>query len=226
MTKLCWKWFDFNYPFCGWKRAMAWPIGKQKFSTRLIPNSALLPLASNSQPWSFLCYSTRGNWMLMNLSKHLSDCPENWQTITIHHLFTHTSSLAKYDVGLEYQEIIHRSVTVDEIIALFKDRRLIFQPGENWQYSNSNYVLLGKIIEQVSWQSYESFLEENIFIPLDMKSSGYDHNNPDLAVGYKGDEIADYIDISWPFAARGLYSTVEDLYIWDRALYTEKLIPG
>jgi CubicO group peptidase (beta-lactamase class C family) len=60
-----------------------------------------------------------------------------------------------------------------------------------------------------------------------MVNSGYDHNNCDLAVGYR-DQMsvpADFVDMSIPYAAGGLYSTVEDLYRWDRALYADKLIP-
>jgi CubicO group peptidase (beta-lactamase class C family) len=86
--------------------------------------------------------------------------------------------------------------------------------------------LLGLIIEQASGQSYEMFLQENIFTPLAMISSGYDHNRDDLAIGYKDrSREADFAHMSIPFAAGGLYSTVEDLYLWDQALYTEQLLP-
>jgi CubicO group peptidase (beta-lactamase class C family) len=105
---------------------------------------------------------------------------------------------------------------------------LDFRPGEEWSYSNSGYILLGYIIEQASGQSYETFLQQNIFEPLQMKNTGYDHNDGSLAAGYTGFydhwEKADYIDMTIPYAAGGLYSTVEDLYRWDQALYTEKLI--
>jgi CubicO group peptidase (beta-lactamase class C family) len=70
-------------------------------------------------------------------------------------------------------------------------------------------------------------LQKNIFEPLKMANTGYDHNRTDLAVGYANQTIikADDIDMSIPFAAAGLYSTVEDLYRWDQALYTEQLVP-
>ena len=72
------------------------------------------------------------------------------------------------------------------------------------------------------------FLQRNIFDPLQMTNTGYDHNDGSLATGYTGVnshwEKPDYIDMSLPYAAGGLYSTVEDLYRWDQALYTEQLI--
>ena len=87
--------------------------------------------------------------------------------------------------------------------------------------------MLGAIIEQASGKRYEAFLQENIFVPLKMLDTGYDHNNGSLAVGYRNQTIlpADFIDMSIPYSAGGLYSTVEDLYRWDQSLYTDKLIP-
>lgn len=88
--------------------------------------------------------------------------------------------------------------------------------------------MLGSIIEQASGQTYEMFLEHNIFAPLQMTNSGYDHNDSSLAIGYTGVnaqwENAPYIDMSIPYAAGGLYSTVEDMYLWDQALYTDQLV--
>lgn len=86
--------------------------------------------------------------------------------------------------------------------------------------------MLGAIIELASGKTYEAFLQENIFAPLKMVDSGYDHNNGGLAVGYRDQtNLANFVDMSIPYAAGGLYSTVEDLYRWDQALYTDKLIP-
>jgi len=105
---------------------------------------------------------------------------------------------------------------------------LDFQPGEKWSYSNSGYILLGYIIEKVSGQSYEDFLQQYIFTPLSLHDTGYDHNSNNLAVGYTdqySDLPADYIDMSIPYAAGALYSTVQDLYRWELALSTEQLVP-
>lgn len=102
------------------------------------------------------------------------------------------------------------------------------QPGEKWIYSSSGYILLGYIIEQVSGQTYEAFLQRSIFTPLNLQNTGYNDNETGLAIGYwdrYSDLPADYIDMSIPYSAYGLYSTVGDLYIWEKALSTDQLIP-
>jgi CubicO group peptidase (beta-lactamase class C family) len=110
-------------------------------------------------------------------------------------------------------------------LTLLMDLPMDFQPGEEWSYNNSGYVLLGYIIEQVAGQTYEEFLQQFIFDPLGMQDSGYDHNRDDIAIGYANMfREADYIDMTTPFSAGALYSSVEDLYRWDQALYTERLI--
>ncbi|MGB5959507.1 MAG: serine hydrolase domain-containing protein [Coleofasciculaceae cyanobacterium] len=155
-----------------------------------------------------------------------SNCPISWQAITIHHLLTHTSGIPDFTRFPDYQTTQGSPSSPTQTIVRFKDKPLDFQPGEKWSYSNSGYVVLGAIIEQASGKTYEAFLQENIFAPLKMVDSGYDHNKGGLAVGYRDQtNLADFIDMSIPYAAGGLYSTVEELYRWDRALYTDKLLP-
>ncbi len=158
---------------------------------------------------------------------YLSECPATWQKITLHHLLTHTSGIPDFTRFPDYQTTQGSPSSPTQTIARFKDKPLNFQPGEKFSYSNSGYVVLGAIIERASGATYEAFLRDNIFVPLQMVNSGYDHNNGDLAVGYRDQTSvpADFIDMSIPYAAGGLYSTVEDLYRWDQALYTDKLIP-
>jgi CubicO group peptidase (beta-lactamase class C family) len=114
---------------------------------------------------------------------------------------------------------------------LTRDKPLKFQPGEKWEYDNSGYIFLGCIIEKVSGRSYSGYLKEHIFDPLGMADSGYDQTRdllPGRSAGYdktpSGFRNADYLDMSLPYAAGSLYSTVRDLYRWDRALYTEKVV--
>ena len=157
---------------------------------------------------------------------YLSNCPTSWQAITIHQLLTHTSGIPDYTRFPDFQTTMGSPSSPAQTIARFKDKPLDFQPGQKFSYSNSGYVVLGAIIERASGATYEAFLRDNIFVPLQMVNSGYDHNNGELAVGYRDQtNIADFIDMSIPYAAGGLYSTVEDLYRWDQALYTDKLIP-
>ena len=165
-----------------------------------------------------------------HLDKYISDYP-NGNKITLHHLLTHTAGIPNITDFPELQKIKTLRSPLEKTIELFKNKPLEFTPGERYKYSNSGYILLGYIIEKVSGQSYEDYLQENIFDPLNMKDSGYDHHRSLLknrATGYcwgkDGIGNADYIDMSIPHAGGGLYSNVEDLYRWDRALYTDKLV--
>lgn len=100
-----------------------------------------------------------------------------------------------------------------------------FQPGTQWSYSNSGYILLGYILERATGQPYEAFLQEHIFAPLKMHNTGFDHHQSNLAIGYADKSSkAEFIDMSIPFAGGGLCSTTEDLYLWDQALSSDRLI--
>lgn len=168
------------------------------------------------------------------VSKYLPDYSKvNGDKITIHQLLTHTSGIPNYtSLPNFFKNLSRNPYTPTEMLGMFADSVLDFTPGERFSYSNSGYILLGAIIEKATGKSYEAVLQEKIFDPLKMKNSGYDHHNTILkkrASGYemKGStpENAPYIDMSTPYAAGSLYSTVEDLYLWDQALYTEKLLP-
>jgi CubicO group peptidase (beta-lactamase class C family) len=156
---------------------------------------------------------------------YLTDCPLTWQPITIHQLLTHTSGIPNITDFPDIQTIKKQPASPAQIIAQFKDKPLDFKPGEKWNYSNSGYIVLGFIIEQVTGGSYEAFLQQHIFTPLKLLDTGYDHNNAQLAKGY-ADSISesDTLDRSDPYAAGAVYSTVEDLYRWEQALYTEALV--
>ena len=157
---------------------------------------------------------------------YLSECPATWQKITLHQLLTHTSGIPDFTRLPDFQTTQGSPSSPTQTIARFKNKPLDFEPGEKFSYSNSGYILLGAIIERASGATYEAFLRDNIFVPLQMVNSGYDHNKGDLAVGYRDQiNVADFVDMSIPYAAGGLYSTVEDFYRWDQALYTDKLIP-
>src|SRR5690242_2552197 len=148
-----------------------------------------------------------------SICKYVTDCPAAWQPITLHHLLSHTGGVPNFTSFPDYLKTMALPTTVEALIARFKDKPLDFQPGEKWSYSNSGYVLLGHVIEKVSGQSYEAFLQERIFAPLGMKNTGYDHNAdvlPHRAAGYmpRGDKVvnARYLDMTIPFSAGGLYS--------------------
>lgn len=162
------------------------------------------------------------------ICNYIADCPSTWEGITIDHLLTHTSGIPDLISLPDYRSTLTTPSPPKQTIARFKDFPLDFQPGEKWSYSNSGYIVLGYIIEKVSGQSYEDFLQQSIFTPLNLRDTGYDHNSSSLAVGYPDRNStlpAEFIDMSIPYAAGALYSTVEDLYRWEQALSTEQLVP-
>ena len=157
---------------------------------------------------------------------YISDCPEAWQPLTIHHLLTHTSGIPEY-LALEAAAAHgEQPATPQQVLAWFRDEPLDFAPGERFAASNSDYHLLGLIIEAVSAQSYEAFLKARIFDPLGLTNTGYDDNRGDLARGYVSRSPAPTVEMSILYAAAGLYSTVNDLYLWQTALKEERVLPA
>lgn len=166
-----------------------------------------------------------------SICDYLPDCPKIWQPITIHHLLTHTSGIPDYVNVWGYEKVLASSSPETDVSEIAKKLPLEFNPGVRFGYSSIGYVLLGFVIEKSSGKSYESFLRENIFDPLKMVNTGCDNNKSILkhrAAGYslqRNNLInAPYVDMSLPFAAGGLYSTVEDLRLWDESLYSERLV--
>ncbi len=160
---------------------------------------------------------------------YISDCPAAWGDITLHQLLAHTSGIREHYADPSYPAWQETPVTPVEDMERFAAWPLEFAPGTSWKYSNSGYVVLGLIIERVSGMPYGQFLEENIFAPLGMRDTGYLEPR-DLAAGYGNSfEIptAVHADPSVDYAAGGLYSTVGDLYLWDRALFNDQFLsPG
>jgi CubicO group peptidase (beta-lactamase class C family) len=153
--------------------------------------------------------------------------------VTVHHLLTHTSGIPSYTGLPEFMRNDSRdAIPVDDFVEKFCSGDLEFEPGSRFKYNNSGYYLLGAIVEQVTGKKYEQAVRERIFEPLGMNGSGYDRHGPITerrAAGYQGllgvYVNAPYLDMGAPFAAGALYSTVEDLYKWDQALYTDRLLP-
>lgn len=199
-----------------------------------IPNtpSTSFRIGSITKQFTAMCILILEEKGLLNthdpISKYIYDYP-NGDQITIHNLLTHTSGIAPYFFRLS--EDTNRYYSPLDLISLFKDKPASFKPGEKFDYINSNYVLLGYIIEKVSGKKYKDFLQQSIFTPLDMKNSGYEDRETTFqnkAIGYRSllfhPKKADYYDMSILYSNGGLRSTVEDLYKWDQALYTEKLV--
>lgn len=165
------------------------------------------------------------------IGRHLDDAPEAWGGVTIRHLLNHTSGIPSYTNDPKYRDEMMIPKARSAMIAGFRDEPLEFEPGSKFAYSNSGYFLLGAIVEEVSGKPYEAFLREEVFGPLGMDDSGYDRPEVVLAhraSGYDldadGPRNAAYLDASQPYSAGSLYSTVEDLARWDRALDRQELI--
>jgi len=152
--------------------------------------------------------------------------------VTIHHLLNHTSGIPSYtNIPNILKEHGRKALSLRDLLTKWCSGDLEFEPGSRFVYNNSGYVILGAVIEEVTGKSYEQVLKERVFEPLGMKASGYDHTESVIshrASGYdngvNGLRNADFIDMSLPHAAGALYSTVEDLLIWDQALYGTKLV--
>ena len=167
------------------------------------------------------------------IATYLPDYPLRGQDITLAHLLTHTSGVKNY---FALEGVFERGLSkfdwpLDELISLFQEVPLDFEPGTQYRYSNSGYCLLGKIIETVSGMSYETFIRTAIFQPLGMHHSynlSYDAIIPHRATGYQkteqGYQHAAYLSMSLGFAAGSLGSTLEDLIRWDAALREQRLL--
>lgn len=163
--------------------------------------------------------------------RYIPDCPPSWHLITIHHLLTHSSGIPGFEYFPDNLYFERLPTTVDKTIERFKHNALLFAPGSDFSYSSSGYVLLGRIVEQVTGEPYEDVLKQYIFNPLGMENTGYDHPRTiiqDRAQGYSIENEtllnAIHFEMDTPFSAGALYSTVEDLFIWDQALFTTSLV--
>ena len=165
-----------------------------------------------------------------DITKYIGNYPVHGHKINIHHLLTHTSGLNNYTNIEEWTHLWRQDYTPSEFIDIIKKFPMDFTPGEKWNYSNTAYFILGYIIEKASGIPYPQFIQEKIFAPLGMKNSMYGSHSKIIknrASGYqKTDSLvnAEYLSMTQPYAAGALMSTVEDLYIWNKAVQSYKLI--
>ena len=159
------------------------------------------------------------------LSTYLPDYPHG-DRITLHHLLTHTAGIPNLTDFPDYAEWMRSPTTLSDLIARFSTLPLEFEPGEQYRYSNSGYVLLTHVIETVSGQSYDDYLREHLLQPLGMMNTGYEHPLAvvnGLATGYQftGEHYqrAEHINMALPQGAGGLYSTIGDLAQWNQFLF-------
>ena len=166
------------------------------------------------------------------VSGYLSDYP-NGDKVTIKHLLSQTSGIPSYNRFSDYGDYAKKENSLKEVVDWFKDEDLLFEPGSKYGYSNSNFVLLAYIIENVTGLTYQDFMEENIFKPLEMKHTKpfkYDEIIPHRAEGYDpanttfGLKKTGFYNNSIKTGSGALFSTVGDLFKLDQALYGEDLL--
>jgi CubicO group peptidase (beta-lactamase class C family) len=165
------------------------------------------------------------------ICQYVENCPAAWKDITLHQLLIHASGVFNYTDLPGFSAHSREPHTVAQLLARFRDKELQFTPGSKAVYSNSNYLLLGHVIEQVSGKPYDAYLQANLFGPLGLKHTGYEKEGDGVAnraqgyvKGPLGLEEAAPVHMSVPFAAGGLYSTPEDLKRWNQLLHGGKVL--
>lgn len=164
------------------------------------------------------------------ITRFIPDYPTHGKRITVHHLLNHTSGIKSYTGMQSFRNKARIDMTPTELIDEFKNEPMDFEPGERFLYNNSGYVILGHIIEVVTGDSYEAFVQKHFFDKLGMTNSYYGNHQKlikNRAYGYQDREgyvNADYLSMTLPYAAGSLMSNVDDLLKWQKALNTHQLI--
>jgi CubicO group peptidase (beta-lactamase class C family) len=165
------------------------------------------------------------------VGKYLPDAPKSWEKIKLANLLGHTSGIPNFTNDKEFGPWGMSPHTAAEEIAFFRDKPLEFEPGSKFAYSNSNYEVLGAVIEKVSGEKYGDLLHKRIFQPLGMQDTGLDTDDlilPKRAQGYRpgkeGLVHARSESMTVPWAAGSIYSTTGDLLRWERGLFGGKIL--
>jgi len=177
-----------------------------------------------------LLLQQRGKLGVQNsICAYVTPCPPPWQPVTLSDVLTHTSGIPELDTS----QLSGASPAA--WIASFDDDDLNFTPGSQFDYCSTCYQILAYVVQQVAGVPYTQFVQQNILAPLQMTESGFDSDfyyaQSNAANGYAGwQESAEQLgwgdpNTSWSFLDGSglLYSTVDDLYRWDQALYTTEL---
>ena len=169
------------------------------------------------------------------ISRHLPDYPRPvGDRVTLHHLLTHTSGIPSLGRRGPLQDVEEDCTpkTLDELIAFSKDLPLQSEPGAQYRYSNTGYMMLAAVVERVSGMPFHDYLRTALFEPAGMQGTGPvmpDAAADGLAKGYEGYapdiQPARCVHPTWQTGAGGLRSTARDLLRWDRALAEGRVLP-
>jgi CubicO group peptidase (beta-lactamase class C family) len=167
------------------------------------------------------------------LTEYLPEFPKDkGEDITIHQLLTHTAGITGESRIPNLIDIEKEFYSREKLLDCIIQKELVYKPGKGREYSNFGFALLGMVIEKVSGKSYNEVLQERICTPAGMKNTLEDVTARQIdnrAIGYNynyftGIEKASFLDMSFCLGAGHLLSTVNDLYLFDQALYSNKLL--
>ena len=166
------------------------------------------------------------------IGRYVAGLGEEVAAVTLHHLLRHSSGIASYTDDEALMARDREPHAVSEVLASFAQLPLHFRPGEQFEYSNSNYFLLGLALEKASGLDYEEYLVQYVLGPAGMhRTSTIDAPEaPNTATGYVRDPAGDGLladgpfDMTMPFSAGALRSTANDLLAWDRAWTNHTLL--
>lgn len=170
-----------------------------------------------------------------SIARFFPDFPAYRDRVSVRHLLHHLSGIPEYLTDEFWQGSADgRYPDLRSVFELIKSMGdLEFEPGRRWRYCNSGYIMLGSIIEQVSGQSFASFIKAHIFDPLGMGDSLVGENDnrvPRMAVGYEYTGKTEFKPAPWHFVVVGwadgnIISCAQDLFTWGQSLYTDRLLP-
>ncbi|WP_224487753.1 serine hydrolase domain-containing protein [Robertkochia flava] len=199
-----------------------------------MPENAMYEIASVTKQFTaaaILKLVEEGKLSLYDPMTDYIDFDTQGYDVRIHHLLNHTSGIFQQKLLPDFWNIVQRPFSKDSILTMTEAAGMMFPPGEAQFYNDSAYFILGMIIEKLSGQSYEDYLDDTFFSPLGMHNTNYCSNDriePNKAYGYdyKDGKLQKHelLDHSWPYAAGSLCSTAEDLLIWMEALHNGKVL--
>ena len=193
-------------------------------------------LASITKQFTAMCIMILKNKGQLNYETTLTDIFESFpsygNTITIRHLLNHTSGLVDYE-SLILDDAIEQVSDMDVYTMMLGLNSTYFTPGTDYRYSNSGYAVLAMIVEEKSGLSFAEFLEENIFLPLEMNNSiahqeglsNITNRAYGYSQGYEGYNLDDQSLTSAVLGDGGIYTSLNDMFRWDQSLYVDTLIP-
>ena len=159
------------------------------------------------------------------------DAPAAWDMVTVAHLIHHTSGIPSITSFDDFPRWKYQPWKLETLVGKFAEPELEFEPGSQWKYSNSGYLLLSAIVGKVTGEPLGAFMQTNIFDPLEMANTGIDDTDTILAKrasGYSPSENgivnADYVSMTIPTGGGDMYSTTGDLLKWQRGLFGGKLL--